>query len=287
LANLPSGFDLPPTYPLHELHSEKVAIDIGCGRVESWFGLRRRLDALDKSMRQCNLMPNDVEWQAADKASRTALQSAADGFNWLDDARKDLDHDDIIDITSFTHQSTEPQTAGTLVDQAHTMVHSAGELVGGLFGCRITYDEDRWYDECIVSLLHLRFGNSAGLRVRYECTICREDPGDCEHEPGQTYAMSAARSGEDVCTVCDKADCLVHEPGVIYEKVADAKLADPYLREVTLTPRPRDPLCRITGRSVDNDYLRATFGRIPKSSEIVLDHTCMYPCTGFQDMPRQ
>jgi hypothetical protein len=287
LAHLPHGLGLPPAYPLHELHSEKAATVIGRERMESWFGVRKRLDVLDEHMRQRNLMLYDAEWQEADKASRTALQSAADGFNWLDDARKDLDHGQLIDITSFTGQPSNPQTADTLVDQAHAMVHSAGELVGGLFGCRMTYDEDRWYDECVVSLLHLRFGTSAGLRVRYECTVCREDPGDCEHEPGQTYAVSAARSEEGVCTVCDKAECPAHEQGVIYEIVADTKLADPYLREVTLTPRPRDPLCRITGRSVDDDYLRATLGRLPEPGEIVLDHTCMYPCTGFRDMPRE
>jgi len=285
LTHLPDRLDLPPTYPLHELHSEKAATDIGCGRVESWFGLRKRLDALDESLRQRNLVLYDAEWQVAQKASRTALQSAADSFNWLDDARKDIDHEQLIDITSYTGQSANPQTADMLVDQAHTMVHSAGELVGGLFGCRMTYDEDRWYDECVVSLLHLRFGTSAGLRVRYECTVCREDPGDCEHEPGQTYAMSAARSEEGVCTVCDKADCPTHEPGIIYEIVADAKLTDPYLREVTLTPRPRDPLCRITSLSVGDDYLLATLGRLPEPGEIVLDHKCMYPCTGFRGMP--
>jgi len=286
LAQLPPGIDLPSTYPLHELHSEKTAIAIGSGRVEFWFGLRQRLDALHESLRQRNAKLYGAEWQVADKASRSALQSAADGFNWFDDARQDLNLEQLIDISSFTGQPTSPQSVGALVDQAHALVHSVGELVGGLFGCRITFEEDCWYDECIVSLLHLRFGTSAGLRVRYECTVCWKDPGDCGHEPGQTYTVNAARSKEGVCTVCGEAECLAHEPGAMYKIVADAKLADPYIREVTLTPRPRDPLCRITSRSVDDDSLRARLGHIPTPDEVVLDHTCMYPCTGFRDMPR-
>ena len=79
----------------------------------------------------------------------------------------------------------------------------------------------------------------------------------------------------------------MHEPGTAHEVIADVELADPVLREVTLTPRPRDPLCRISGRSVDDDSLLISLGRLPEPDEIVLDHSCMYPCTGFNDMPRQ
>lgn len=286
IAHLPNGAaDLPPTYPLHELHTEEVALKIGRTRVRSWFGLRNRLDELDESMRGCGRRLFGADWQAAEEAIRLALQSAADSFNWLDDACQDLGPEQLVDVGSFTGQSGSPHPIGTLVDQAHALVHTAGEMVGGLFGCRVTYRDGRWYDECIVALLHLRFGNSAGLRMRYECSVCKQDPGDCEHEPGLSYSAHAARTDEGKCTICGEADCSVHLPGSTYEVVASAKLADPRLREVSLTQRPRDPLARIAGRSVEDEDLRARLGRLPRPDEVVLDHACMYPCRGFTQMP--
>ena len=286
IAHLPNGVaDLPPTYPLHELHAETAALDIGRRRVRSWFGLRNQLGNLDERMHSYGLRLFGTEWQAAEKAIREALQGAADSFNWLDDACQDLGKEQLVDVASFTGQPSNPRSVGTLVDLAHASVHTAGEMVGGIFGCRMIYDDGRWYDECIVALLHLRFGNSVGLHVRYECSVCKNDPGDCEHEPGLTYLVQAARSTSDECTICGKAECFTHQIGSAYEIVANSKFADPRLREVSLTPRPRDPLARISGRSVDDDDLRARLGRLPEPDEVVLDHACMYPCSGFSEMP--
>jgi hypothetical protein len=286
IAHLPNGTaDLPLTYPMHERHSKETALNIGRERVSSWFGLRNRLNNLDRSMRGRGLRLFGPEWQKGEKAGRASLQSAADSFNWLDDARHDLDQEALIDVTSFPGRSTKPRPLGALIDQAHATVHTTGELVGGLFGCRMAYRDGRWHDECIVDLLHLRFGNSVGMHVRYECSICRRDPGDCEHEPGLSYKVPAARTEDGACTICNVMECSSHQPGNTYDVLADAKLANPQLREVSLTPRPRDPLTRITSRSVEDEDLRIQLGRVPKPDEIVLDHACMYPCRGFSGMP--
>lgn len=286
IAHLPNGaIDLPESYPMHELHTEKVALDIGRRRVRSWFSLRRRLDNADGSMRSQGLRLFGAEWEEAEKASRMGLQSAADSFNWLDDARHDLGPEQPVDVAGFTGQSTQPRSVDDLVDLAHATVHVAGELVGGLFGCRMGHSDGRWFDECIVGLLHLRFGNSAGFSARYECSICMKDPSDCEHEPGRTYVVSAARTPEGECTICGDSQCSSHKPGSNYEVDARPRLTDPQLREVSLTPRPRDPLTRISGRSVDDEDLREQLGRLPESDEMVLHHGCMYPCRGFSEMP--
>jgi hypothetical protein len=279
IRHLPNGLlDLPPIYPLHELHTEEAALDIGRRRVKSWFGLRNRLDSFDECMRRLKSRLLDAQWEAA-------LQNIADSFNWLDDARQDLGQEQLVDVTSFTGQSTTSRSIGALVDLAHAAVHSAGELAGGLFGCRMIYDNGRWYDECVVELLHLRFGNSVGMRVRYECSVCGNDPGDCEHQPGQAYLVHAAHNIDGKCTVCDVRECTAHQLGNAYDVIADAKIIDPKLYEVSITPRPRDPLARISGRSVETDDLRIRLGRIPDSDDVVLDHACMYPCRGFREMP--
>src|SRR2546430_13841667 len=65
IAHLPNGaHDLPSTYPMHELHSEKIAFDIGRERVSAWFGLRDRLNKIDRSMHGRGLRLFGSEWRA-------------------------------------------------------------------------------------------------------------------------------------------------------------------------------------------------------------------------------
>ena len=272
MLHLPNGpADLPSPYPLHELHPKSRALVIGRSRVASWFALRRRLPG--------------GGWESAEQPGRAGLQAAADAFNWLDDARQDLGEEALVDVASFIGRAAKPQSVGSLIETAHATVHASGELVGGLFGCRITYEEGRWTDRCIVDLLHLRFGNSPGMAVRHLCSVCGLDAGDCGHEMGEPYTVRAARIGDGQCTVCRENDCAVHQPGTDYQVIARETLADPRLREVSLTPRPRDPLARIASRSVEDERLQAQLGRLPHPDEMVLDHACMYPCTGFVHLP--
>ena len=286
ISHLPNGpDDLPAGYPLHVLHSRESALKIGRSRVRWWFGLRNQLNILDEKLQTGGMQHFGGVWRAAEKAARSALQGAADSYNWLDDARHDLSLGQLVDVGSFIGRSATPRSLDDLIDLSHAAVHNVGEVVGGLFGCPMEYEDGRWYDKCIVALTHLRFGNSAGLWMRYECAVCRKDPGDCEHEPGISYPVQAVLTAGGSCSICGSAQCLVHQPGTTYEVVARAKLADPKLREVSLTPRPRDPLARISSRSVENRDLRAVLGRLPEPDEVVLDHGCMYPCQGFSEMP--
>jgi hypothetical protein len=284
MAHLPGGpRNLPHPYPLHEPHAKESALKIGRRRVKSWFELHNRLDSLDRNMRRKGALIFGTDCHMAEKAARASLQAAADAFNWLDDAYLDLGREILVDVGSFMDRQSPPQSVGALVELAHATVHASGELVGGLFGCKIVYDDGRWYDQCVVALLHLRFGNSAGLRVRYECTVCRQDPSDCEHEPGASYITSASRT-EDGCSICGQP-CCEHVSGRLYKVIARARLADPRLREVSLIPRPRDPLARITARSIEDEHLLKHLGCMPGQGEVVLDHSCMYPCTGFRTLP--
>lgn len=285
MVHLPGGpSDLPPPYPLHLVHTEELALKVGRRRVTAWFKLHNRLDRLDRDTRRKGGVLLDARWHLAEKMSYASLQSAADAFNWLDDACLDLGSEVLVDVSSFVNRPVTPRPVDELVDAAHATAHAAGELFGGLFGCKMVYEDGRWFDQCIVGLLHLRFGNSAGLRIRFRCTICETDPADCEHELGKSYTIYAARTVDGECTVCQERDCSEHVPGSPYSVIAKANPADPRLREVSLTPRPRDPLTRITSRSIDNKHLLKNLGRIPEQGEVVLDHACMYPCTGFRRM---
>jgi hypothetical protein len=184
--HLPSGLaDLPPKYPLHEQHSTLWSRQLGRTRVRQWFGLRNRLDDLDDPARLLGRRYLGRDWAEAEGAARGALEAAVAAFNWLDDVAQDLDQRVLIDIDRFSHVTAVRGwgliSAGALLDQAHELAHLTGELVGGLFGCRLVHDGDEWTKRCPVSLMHIRLGYSPGMTVRYSCCIL--PPGSSRMRP--------------------------------------------------------------------------------------------------------
>jgi hypothetical protein len=277
LTLLPEGLgSLPRNYPLHVIQPAAQAVQVGRRRVAQWFGLRRRFDkwrdGAGAGAQECI----DSRFGGSERHARDGLQAVCDAYNYLEDVVRDypdvqvrIDESKIVDLPK-------------LVEDAHVIVHRCGELVGGMFGCHMEYKDGQWLDKCLVSLLHLRFGQSAGLTVRYVCTIGGGDAGDvCGHKRGVLYPKTAAQTEDGLCTICDAERCSAHEVGVTYEAVADYGMVDIQVQEVSIVPRPRDPLARITERSVRNRELLSKLGEVPKPGELVLCHQCMYPCTGF------
>lgn len=207
--------------------------------------------------------------------ARAALQAICNAYNYLDDLSHDYP-DCLVEI-----KPGDTRALKELLDNCHELVHRYGELVGGLFGCHMEYKDGAWYDSCLVSLLHLRFGNSSGFTARYLCVICGRAVGDCEHLAGETYPMVAGVTNDGYCGICHDR-CDTHAVGSTCEVEAGVRLADIQLQEVSMVPRPRDPLTRITHRTVEPEMFVDRLGRVPEPGEPVLCHACMYPCEGFR-----
>jgi hypothetical protein len=219
----------------------------------------------------------DGRLTAAEHHARAALQAICNAYNYLDD----LTHDypgSLVEVKSGEMKALED-----LLDHCHGLIHRYGELVGGLFGCYLEHKDDGWYDGCLVSLLHLRFGNSTGFTARYICVICGAAAGDCDHHPREKYPRMAQVTSNGYCDICVDS-CQDHQPGVTYEVQAGFRLADIDVLEVSMVSRPRDPLTRITQRSVDPQMIVDRLGRLPEPGEPVLCHACMYPCDGFRHL---
>ena len=207
---------------------------------------------------------------AAERDARAALKSAVEAFYWFDDVLWDYPPETII-VDNGRNVSL-----GQAVNRAHTWAHSAGELVGGLFGCRIVHDEDRWWRECQLTLMHNRVGQSPGFSVRYICNVCRGDPFSCPHPSGSKHSVVAERGNGD-CSVCRRSAC-EHVVGNEYELVADVVAVDPVLHEVSLVPRPKDPLARITRVEISGNEV----GRPPSHGAEVHCYSCLGPCRGIR-----
>jgi hypothetical protein len=282
--HLPKGLrSVPPTYPLDLQHQELQAKSIGRKRVETWFRNRNYLDDQEDAALLLGIRYLGKDWAFAEKSARDALSSAVDAFNWLDDVRQDLEERTPISVLSFFPSARrampEFPTVENLVESAHQLAHRTGELVGGLFGCQLVHDGKSWQKECPLSFLHIRLGMSPGMACRYACSICEQDPSECEHELGEAYAVAASRV-EGACNIC-RGDACGHIPGDLYRVRARLSIIEADLREVSLVPRPRDPLARIERLGVDDDRMRQFHGFLPHPESTLLCHDCMYPCTGF------
>jgi len=224
-----------------------------------------------------------TDWANAEEAARAALTGAVSAFHWLDDVAYDLDGGALIDVDSFTGPDARRVwgyvSVFELVDRAHELAHLTGELVGGLFGCRLIHDGHEWTKRCPLSLMHIRLGHSPGMTVIYACGICGQDPSECDHELGRAYEV-AAESSDGHCNVCYQITC-EHAIGHVYRKLAGRTIIEGDISEVSLVPRPRDPLTRITSIGGVDEQMRKRHGFIPSPDTVMLCNDCMYPCTGF------
>lgn len=245
-------------------------------RVEQWFDLRDKI--FDNLLRMqaygFGRLKEDLDY--VETLARTALTSAVEAYHWLADARLDLEP---ISVVLF--DGREWGDIVSLVERAHILCHRLGDVVGGMFGCQIVYEDGIWYDECQASLLHIPYGYSIGFTARRFCTICGEDFGDCDHQRGEFYEMIVSRGADGLCSACGDSSC-EHVPGTTVRALATTRMDDIDLHEVSFTPRPRDPLARITGREVSSSELERSLGRMPQPEELVLNHVCMGQCEGFR-----
>jgi hypothetical protein len=268
---------------MHLPMDRDVAKRIGRYRVKHWFRVQHRMRDRERLLEDDGLRLFQAERNGAEELARAALDAAVTAFNLLDDLAFDYDLSNNFEL--FHDEPFERRSQfvnlGDVIDQAHSMVHRAGELVGGLFGCALKHTDRGWFDACPTQLMHVRLGQSPGMIVKLACSVCNSDPGDCPHKLGEVYDAVAARHG-DQCTICGESEQCGHTVGSVYPTVAGVLHRDLELREVSLVPRPRDPLARIKERSIDPQELIDQFGRVPDSRASLRCHGCMYPCEGVR-----
>ena len=193
-----------------------------------------------------------------EELARAALSHASDAFNYLED---------------------DP-----LAENAHSWLHRTGELVGGLYECRIELDRDAWMHSCAVTIGHIRFGASPGFTsIRY-CTICDEDISECDHVPGELYTKIAVVDAEGLCSICGSHECPEHMPGLPYQVPAGVRLELTSFDEASLVARPRDPLARFEAIEVSEDALLEHLGSRPRSTDRVRCTRCIGSCSGFTNL---
>lgn len=174
-----------------------------------------------------------------------------------------------------------------LAGDAHACAHTIGEMVAGLFGCRAERENDRWFDVCRLSLMHLRVGLSAGFVARRFCSICDRDQSNlngCGHTHGATYSRIAARRGDGSCTICGNLECLTHTPDEAYPVLALAQIRNvDRLDEISPVARPRDPLARYNAVEIPAYAVARLLNHDDPNASLYCEW-CVAPCTGFTSL---
>lgn len=252
LAALPTGVAelLPAWTPL----DEPVTAPSPTERQE----LEQRSTAWEHAQHALRAETDDQARSELERRVRGSLDAAVTAFNFLEDSE--------------------------LAEAAHQHAHTVAAFVGRLFGCQAEYREDRFWDVCSLSLMHLRIGLSPGFTGPRLCSVCRQDfsdPAACPHVPGIVVTVEVEER-EGVCSACSRAwPCTEHLPGSRLQVVPHGVIPDVDLHEISYVDRPREPRARITAVELPNALLRAQLGRLPTRDELLVCHRCQQPCQGM------
>ena len=264
---------LPDGAALQAGKSASFVAQRGAERVREWFALRdRAFDYFRNEFLLGNAHPYQ-DYRSAGALLRSGLHASGRSFLWLKDAALDIEADTVLGLGR-----SEP-TLGDLLHDAHCLVHRLGEIFGGLYGCKLVQEDGTWFQECAVHLPHVPLAHSMGFSCRYTCTVCGGDSSSCPHIRGVSYDVQVKRSEGPSCSACERTGtrCL-HSNGETVPVAANVMITDIELREISFVRRARDPLARITSIEVEASELASRLGRVPGPKDMVLCHTCMYPC---------
>jgi hypothetical protein len=254
-----AGSAVPPPADLDRPWQPGAGRALVAERRAQWRQTRRLLALasaqFSRSSRPAPIGQGTASLRRLEERARGALAAAVNAFDHLEDT--------------------------ALASEAHAWAHTIGEMVAGLFGCRAQRENDRWFDVCRLSLMHLRVGMSPGFAARRLCSLCNQDLTTCDHVPGATYAVAAARRADGSCNICGSAERCTHTPGATYLVAVHGIVREAdRLDEISTVARPRDPLARVNAVEIPADVIAAMPNHDAANASLHCEW-CVAPCTGF------
>lgn len=195
----------------------------------------------------------------AESLARAALTDFAGAMNWLEDTPE--------------------------FEVAHYRLDEAGRWLRERFGCWLERDGETYNRTCPADLAHIRVGFSPGMRdVTRMCSVCGLDPRRCRHVTGKMY-MAPRRLIADRCNQCHLTNC-DHEDGEVgpvacYHVITEVG----HLHEVSIVPRPAQPMARLRRVRVRTEDLDAQLGSRGwvAGMEVSCDK-CLTACRGVREV---
>jgi hypothetical protein len=218
-----------------------------------------RLIRGQRTMAQARLMVVLGQQNDAEPLARAALADFAGAMNWLEDTPD--------------------------FEVAHFRLDEAGRWIRETFGCWLERDGSSYSRTCPADLAHIRVGMSPGMtNVVRECSICGQDPRSptCRHIKGRRYQTTRRMVGSR-CNLCDQEGC-GHSDGEPGEAVCTHLIVHADLEEVSLVPRPAQPMARIHKVGVPLTQLESVLGaRGWQAGLDVSCDKCLTACRGVRE----
>jgi hypothetical protein len=167
----------------------------------------------------------------------------------------------------------------------HALVHKIGKWTRKSFGCHLAFTGTEYRQNCPASLMHNRFGVSAGMVGDAVCSLCGQDLSICPHIRGRSYWVAGGPSSvSEICRVCNDAGCK-HRADRLYRAGVVASYRNMEFRELSIVRRPATPEARFSDTPVSTSELAEKFGdRFRLGAPISCD-LCLGPCPGFVELP--
>jgi len=159
--------------------------------------------------------------------------------------------DSLVRLRNAFHLASEDPKIGHLL-------HDRGRKVHDLFSCKVRMSGTTYYQECSVLLSHVHLGFSVGGSANAICSICGQDPWDCEHIKGFKYDGVLCQRIGRTCNICLEENCS-HHVGETYNSVEAVHImTNLKVEEVSLVKNPANPLARIQVHTLAPDDIRDT-----------------------------
>ena len=222
-------------------------------------GGEARLRRGQLAMARARLREQEGDSAGAEAVARAALADFAGAMNWLEDTPE--------------------------FDVAHYRLDQAGRWVRETFGCWLERDGTSYSRTCPADLAHTRVGFSPGMKdVIRECSICGQDPRSptCRHIKGRPYQTTRRLIGER-CNLCGRRAC-DHTDGQPGVAICSNVIVSADMEEMSLVPRPEQPMARPSKVEVDVVLLEAVLGPggWQPGMEVSCDK-CLRPCRGVRE----
>lgn len=81
-------------------------------------------------------------------------------------------------------------------------MHEIGENLCKNYECKYKFDEENYYSDCPNILLHSDFGFSMRGTEKYLCSVCGQEPLECDHITNYSYDEIPCLNIEGTCNIC-------------------------------------------------------------------------------------
>jgi hypothetical protein len=168
------------------------------------------------------------------------------------------------------------------------LMHKIGFYLCENYQCQFKFEGNSYYTDCPNMLLHQDYGFSLRGFEEYACSICGEDPIDCEHITGHHYDNIECQIINSSCNICrEDIDACKHDIGKSYDNVEAIKIVtDLEIVTFDIVKEPEMAFTRINKIPYTKDTVLKSLHSDPEYADFIYGESPLYclhctDCKGY------